>query len=105
MDFFDVLTLLGGLSLFLFGMVFCYLIILDPAFEWLTDQAAGFATILPQADKWVDIEKCLWSMWANTTGFFGGPARSFDRKLLFDALGMEPDEEKLRYYGLLDALC
>lgn len=42
-------------ALFLFGMVFCYLIILRPAFEWLTDQAAGFATIMPQADKWVDI--------------------------------------------------
>jgi len=57
------------------------------------------------ADKWLDIEKCLWSMWANTTGFFGGRQRPFDRKLLFDALGMAPDEEKLRYYGLLDALC
>ncbi len=57
------------------------------------------------ADRWVDIEKCLWSMWANTTGVFGGPQRSFDRQLLFDALGMPPDEEKLRYYGLLDQLC
>ena len=57
------------------------------------------------ADKWVDIEKCLWSMWANTTGFFGGRARPFDRRMLFDALGIQPDEEKLRYYGLLDALC
>ncbi len=57
------------------------------------------------ADKWVDIEKCLWSMWANTTGFFGGKQRPFDRRMLFDALGMQPDEDKLRYYGLLDALC
>ena len=57
------------------------------------------------ADKWVDIEKCLWSMWANTTGVFGGRARPFERRMLFDALGMEPDEERLRYYGLLDALC
>lgn len=56
-------------------------------------------------DRWVDIEKCLWSMWANTTGFFGGKVRPFERQLLFDALGMQPDEEKLRYYGLLDALC
>lgn len=40
--------------LFLFGTVFCYLVILGPAFNWLTDQAAGFATITPQADKWVD---------------------------------------------------
>ena len=57
------------------------------------------------ADRWVDIEKCLWSMWANTTGVFGGKKRPFDRKLLFDALGMHPDEDRLRYYGLLDALC
>lgn len=57
------------------------------------------------ADKWVDIEKLQWSMWANTTGFFGGKQRSFDRRLLYDALEVKPDEEKLRYYGLLDALC
>lgn len=57
------------------------------------------------ADKWLDIEKCLWSMWANTTGFFGGKQRPFDRQLLFDTLGMQPDGDKLRYYGLLDALC
>lgn len=57
------------------------------------------------ADKWVDIEKCVWSMWANTTGFFGGKQRPFDRQLLFDALGMQPDEDRLRYYGLLDELC
>lgn len=57
------------------------------------------------ADKWVDIEKCLWSMEANTTGFFGGKARPFDRRLLFDALGMAPDDDRLRFYSLLDALC
>lgn len=57
------------------------------------------------ADKWVDIEKGLWSMWANTTGFFGGKRRKFERQLLFDALEMKPDEDKLRYYGLLEELC
>ena len=62
----------------------------------------GFAGV---ADKWVDIEKGLWSMWANSTGQFGGKKRPFDRKLLFDALDMEPDEEKLRYYSLLSELC
>ena len=36
-------------------MSFCYLVILNPAFEWLTDQASGFANILPEASKWVDI--------------------------------------------------
>lgn len=57
------------------------------------------------ADKWVDIEMVLWSMWANSTGKFGGKCRAFDRRLFFDALGMEPDEDKLRYYSLLSELC
>lgn len=61
----------------------------------------GYAGI---ADKWLDIEKGLWSMWANTTGIFGGPKRPFDRRLLFDALNMELDEDKLRYYSLLGEL-
>lgn len=62
----------------------------------------GFAGV---ADKWVDIEKGLWSMWANSTGQFGGKKRDFDRQMFFDALGVQPDEEKLRYYGLLNELC
>lgn len=48
-------TFAAACALFVFGAVFCYMIILDPAFRWLTDQASGFATILPQADKWIDI--------------------------------------------------
>lgn len=57
------------------------------------------------ADKWVDIDKGLWSMWANTTGLWGGKQRPFERKLLFEALSIQPDDEKLRFYGLLDELC
>lgn len=57
------------------------------------------------ADKWVDIETVLWSMWGNSTGKFGGKHRHFDRKLFFDALGIEPDDEKIRYYSLLNELC
>ena len=57
------------------------------------------------ADQWVDIEMVQWSMWANTTGQFGGKCRPFNRQLLFDALGIEPDEEKIRYYSLLHELC
>lgn len=57
------------------------------------------------ADKWVDIEMVAWSMWANSTGQFGGKQREFDRRLLFDALGMPPDDEKIRYYSLLSELC
>lgn len=48
-------TFIAGVCLFIGGTVFCYLVILPPAFEWLTDQASGFANILPEASKWVDI--------------------------------------------------
>lgn len=48
-------TFFAGVALFILGTVFCYLVILNPAFEWLTDQASGFANILPEASKWVDI--------------------------------------------------
>ncbi|MEG0323121.1 MAG: twin-arginine translocase subunit TatC [Raoultibacter sp.] len=48
-------TFAVAVSLFIFGTVFCYLIILDPAFEWLTAQAAGFAEIVPRASTYLDI--------------------------------------------------
>lgn len=48
-------TFFAAVGLFIFGTIFCYLVILNPAFEWLTDQASGFANILPEASKWVDI--------------------------------------------------
>ncbi len=48
-------TFFAGVALFILGTIFCYFIILPPAFEWLTDQASGFANILPEASKWVDI--------------------------------------------------
>lgn len=70
------------------------------AFTGLID--LGYSGI---ADKWVDIEKGLWSMWANTTGIFGGKRREFDRKYLFQALNMQPDDDKLRFYSLLSELC
>lgn len=48
-------TFIAALALFIVGTVFCYCVILNPAFQWLTDQASGFATILPEASQWVDI--------------------------------------------------
>ena len=48
-------TFIAALALFIIGTVFCYCVILNPAFQWLTDQASGFATILPEAGQWVDI--------------------------------------------------
>ena len=48
-------TFFVAVALFIIGTIFCYLIILPPAFQWLTDQAAGFATVLPEAKAWVGI--------------------------------------------------
>ena len=48
-------TFFAAVGLFIFGTVFCYLIILDPAFGWLTDQASGFATLVPEASQWISI--------------------------------------------------
>lgn len=48
-------TFVAAVLLFIFGTIFCYGIILHPAFEFLTGQAEGFATVLPEADKWLDL--------------------------------------------------
>lgn len=57
------------------------------------------------ADRYRDISLGLKSMKNNLGGVFGGPVREgYDPRLLFDALGMTPDDEKLRYYLLLDEL-
>jgi len=57
------------------------------------------------ADRWCDIALCYRSLSANLEGRYGGvPRPRFDPGPLFDALGLEPDEEKLRYYILLDEL-
>ena len=45
-------TFAAAVVLFIFGTVFCYLIILNPAFQWLTDQASGFA--LPRMSSYID---------------------------------------------------
>ncbi|MDO4182910.1 MAG: twin-arginine translocase subunit TatC [Coriobacteriia bacterium] len=48
-------TFAAAVALFIFGTVFCYLIILHPAFQWLTDQAAGMMTIDARANSYIDI--------------------------------------------------
>ncbi|MEG0027044.1 MAG: twin-arginine translocase subunit TatC [Raoultibacter sp.] len=47
-------TFAAATSLFIFGTVFCYFIILNPAFQWLTDQSQGFAQVMPEAKQWID---------------------------------------------------
>ena len=57
------------------------------------------------ADRWRDIAVCLKSLRRNFSGFFGGPVRPApDEARFFDTLGIARDEEKLRYYLLLDEL-
>lgn len=56
-------------------------------------------------DKWRDIALCWRSLKHNFDGSYGGKAYpDFHPDLLFDALKLEPDREKLRYYLLLDEL-
>lgn len=56
-------------------------------------------------DKWRDIALCYRSLKHNFDGSFGGKVYpDFNPDMLFDALGIEPNWEKLRYYILLDEL-
>lgn len=48
-------TFFVAVFLFLLGVVFCYFVILNPAFGFLTGQASGFAVIFPEASQWIDI--------------------------------------------------
>ena len=48
-------TFAAGVLLFIFGTVFCYLVILHPAFQWLTDQVNGLGTIAPNAASYIDV--------------------------------------------------
>lgn len=73
----------------------------------LGSRPAGFIDLgkAGVADRWCDIALCYRSLSANLEGRYGGvPRPGFDPGRLFDALGLEPDEEKLRYYILLDEL-
>ena len=57
------------------------------------------------ADKWKDIALCYRSLKHNFDGTYGGKVYpDFNPDMLFDALGIEPDREKIRYYILLDEL-
>lgn len=56
-------------------------------------------------DKWRDIALCYRSLKQNFDGTFGGKVyEDFNPDMLFEALGIEPNWEKLNYYILLDEL-
>ena len=48
-------TFAVGVVLFILGVVFCYLIILQAAFQWLTDQAMGLGYVEPRMSSYIDI--------------------------------------------------
>lgn len=57
------------------------------------------------ADKWQDIALCYRSLKHNFNGKFSNRIiDDFDHCILFEALGIEPDWEKINYYILLDEL-
>lgn len=55
-------------------------------------------------DKWRDIALCLRSLRHNTDGTYGFSYTGYTADRFFSALGLAPNEEKLRYYTLLDEL-
>lgn len=56
-------------------------------------------------DKWNDVALCCRSLKWNAEGVYGGSAYPDTRaELLFEALGIAPDTEKIRYFLLLDEL-
>lgn len=57
------------------------------------------------ADKYQDIALCYRSLKHNFDGTYGGAVyEDFDSGILFDALKIKPDWEKINYYILLDEL-
>ncbi|MDR0293166.1 MAG: aminoglycoside 3'-phosphotransferase [Oscillospiraceae bacterium] len=58
------------------------------------------------ADRWQDIALCVRSLQYNYMEYAGYGKEDYRKykALLFEELGIEPDEEKIRYYILLDEL-
>ena len=57
------------------------------------------------SDKWHDIALCYRSLSNNYSGVYNGRKyRGFKDNILFDALEIDPDWDRIRYYILLDEL-
>ncbi|WP_165063045.1 MULTISPECIES: twin-arginine translocase subunit TatC [unclassified Adlercreutzia] len=48
-------TFVIAVVLFILGTVFCYTIILNAAFQWLTEQAQGLGYVAPRMSSYIDI--------------------------------------------------
>ncbi|MDR2106408.1 MAG: twin-arginine translocase subunit TatC [Coriobacteriales bacterium] len=47
-------TFFAAIALFIVGTVFCYLLILDPAFSWLLGQSRDISTVIPSAAEFIN---------------------------------------------------
>ncbi len=71
------------------------------------DKFSGFVDIgrMGIADRYQDIALCYRSLHHNFSGVYGGKSYDgYDEKMFFEAIGIEPDYDKIRYYILLDEL-
>ena len=71
----------------------------------LGEQVSGFIDLdhCGKADKYQDIALCYRSLQHNFNGKYGH-FPGYDPQMLFDALGIRPDMDLIRYYILLDEL-
>ena len=57
------------------------------------------------ADPWQDIALCIRSLSNNYSGMYGGRSYpGFSADIFFQALGIQPDWDRIRYYILLDEI-
>ena len=71
------------------------------------DKFSGFVDIgrMGIADRYQDIALCYRSLHHNFSGIYSGKSYpGYDEKMFFEALGIEPDYDKIKYYILLDEL-
>jgi sec-independent protein translocase protein TatC len=48
-------TFFAGVALFVIGAVFCYFMIINPAFAWMVDQLSGFGSLMASAPGFVNL--------------------------------------------------
>ena len=71
------------------------------------DKISGFIDLgrIGIGDKWNDIALCYRSLKWNAKGRYGGNGYpKLNPDMIFDALEIEPNYEKIEYYTLLDEL-
>lgn len=48
-------TFVAAVLLFIFGVIFCYSVILKTAIQWLVEQSEGLGDVMPQMSAYIDI--------------------------------------------------